>query len=96
MSAHSEMVERVARVLARTENQRQLDTGFAWPEDLKGGDLEADWQEYESDARAAIKAMREPTDAMVEAGERESFGSVKSTYARYQAMINKALEGDQS
>lgn len=84
MSAHSEMVERVARVLARTENQRQLDTGFAWPEDLKGGDLEADWQEYESDARAAIKAMRSPTRSICEIG---GIGA-----ASWEAMIDAILE----
>jgi len=67
----TEMEERVARVIARDINQHQLDTGFAAPFDFpeaKGG-LERDWMEYLSTARAAIRAMREPTLDMIKAGE---------------------------
>jgi hypothetical protein len=52
----SEMVERVARVLAR--HYDLLEHGVA---------SDATWQGWTDAARAAIEAMREPTDAMLDA-----------------------------
>lgn len=47
------MVERVAKAIALANRAPDSD----------------DWPVYVADARAAIEAMREPTDAMVDAGE---------------------------
>lgn len=56
------MIERVARAICRTTF-----------EDIDGPDLEAEvdrcWYVWEGAARAAIEAMRQPTMAMVHAGE---------------------------
>ena len=42
-------------------------------------------------ARAAVEAMREPTDAMVDAGEIYSDGN--AAWRGWQAMIDAALRG---
>ena len=49
----SEMIERVARVLATSEGENPDNT----------------WMFYEEKSRAAIEAMREPTKAQLEAAE---------------------------
>lgn len=52
------MVERVARAICTAA---QIDPN------RKGNETEWRWQEFETEARAAIEAMRKPTDAMVDA-----------------------------
>jgi hypothetical protein len=54
----SEMVERVARALCRSAALG--DPGQAY--------IDANWPNYSTAARAAIEAMREPTEAMIGAG----------------------------
>lgn len=49
------------------------------------------WQEFLQEARSAIKAMREPTDAMVDAGNSCEHDEAPATY--YQAMVEAALMG---
>jgi len=68
------MVERVARALCD-------DTMLRWRSPLA---MQADaWREFVPAARAAIEAMREPTDAMVMAGGHDQ---------TYEEMIDEALK----
>jgi hypothetical protein len=46
------------------------------------------WQDYLPEARAVLQAIREPSDAMVEEGRRET----AAPYHAWQAMIAAALE----
>lgn len=75
MTKTPEMVDRVAKLIAEYE--------------AKGGHpFTTDQREIDrAIARIAIEAMREPTDAMTEAGWK-CFGEVDE---RYQAMVNAAL-----
>jgi hypothetical protein len=57
-----EMVERVARAICKADG-RDPDSDFT-----SGNATFPAWQAYQSRARAAIEAMREPTEAMIEAG----------------------------
>ena len=77
----NEMVERVAKALARCAGGRIVGPGqsaatreFAWEAD--GGHIshyvERHWHEYVGAATFAIEAMREPTAAMTWAGSQES------------------------
>lgn len=72
------MIERVARAMA--ENH--------WPVDFEGtkaGYVETHWHFHADDARAAIEAMREPTEAMKDA----AFGNDPTLWSR---MIDAALQ----
>ena len=84
------MIERVARAIA---------TARAGPEnaaesEFKAGNL---WCEAKREARAAIEAMREPTEAMQEAyyDQRRDYDDHPSEMIlhldRYRAMIDAAL-----
>lgn len=80
----SEMVERVARAICCPHGCRNVDTQYAV---CQAGT-------YRADARAAIEAMREPTEAMVNACvEYAGAYDVQHTEARdnYRAMIAVAL-----
>ena len=84
----NEMMERATKAVADA----------AW---YRGLDL-TDYSDYEEElsavlARAAIKAMREPGDGMVSAGQRgqkefHAYLTAESVVFRYQAMIDAALE----
>ena len=79
----SEMVEKVARAMAEKSKARQpgMHTLNSLPMDGKEDFLEM--------ARAAIEAMREPTEAMEDA----AFSSTLTIPKRgYQAMIDAALK----
>jgi len=73
------MVERVAREICKNA----------------GHVTDRHWQHYTNAARAAIEAMREPTERMIAAGSQRASGFA-STGNRmcngYRAMIDKALE----
>jgi hypothetical protein len=80
----TEMEERVARALAFSAGGRIVGPGrsestreFSWDGD--GGHLqkyvEAHWKEHVHAATFAIEAIREPTEAMVEAGAKAAYGS---------------------
>ena len=82
----SEMVERVARSLYHAHSRNK-------PYDI----LQPEFQrQYEKQARAAIEAMREPTEAMEEAGfqaghEGDGEWEYASPASTYTAMIDAAL-----
>lgn len=95
----SGMVEVVARALARTAARRLdvRDNGFFYKKWPGGVDeyVGANWLDYESDARAAIEAMREPTVRMVQAGWAVNGYRGDMTSAEWSAMIDAALaEGE--
>lgn len=76
----SEMVERVAKALAAQDFS--CDWGWVAPH----------YQEaYLESARAAIEAMREPTEGMKECG-REETGSLATALAAWDSMIDEALK----
>jgi hypothetical protein len=74
----SEMVERVAKAIAKCAPAIDQRAPYA-----KIMMLEA--------AKAAIKAMREPTEAMIEAGQEGELGRAESVEMIYTAMIDAAL-----
>jgi hypothetical protein len=88
-----DMIERVARAMAR---QRAAE----WPEEYS--EVDRIWHHFTGLARAAIAAMREPTDTMDDAG-----GNTFEYYAHsaslldadatvcWRAMIDAALKGQQ-
>jgi hypothetical protein len=73
------MIEKVARAICSAEG---IDP------DRKGNETVWRWQEFEKEARAAIEAMREPTDAMREIGNWSGLPHVET----YAAMIDIALK----
>jgi hypothetical protein len=82
----SEMVELVARAMA--EKQRGWDV---WDE--ISDDSDTDYigkNEFRDLARAAIEAMREPTEMMMDAGHGEILE--QSTLPVWQAMVDEALK----
>ena len=90
------MVERVARLLAEKDGVHPDWTasgmGMPGPEDNEPG-----WKLYEDDAKAIIQAMREPTEAMVDAAFKnmDQNGYVKGNPASdYTAMIDAALNDE--
>lgn len=72
----SEMIERVARALAKQDAYPDLPNEPAWP----------GWREV---ARAAIAAMREPTEAMRIKGRYAN--EMSDATATWRAMIDAAL-----
>ena len=76
----NEMVERVARAMQSSK---------AWPVVFQAGSA----QEL---ARAAIAAMREPTEVMVTAGAKAIMASGRASNAchAHRAAIDAALSGD--
>lgn len=50
-----------------------------------------DWQHYEGQAKAAIQAMREPTEEMDAAMRDECISQIDYTKAIYKAAIDAAL-----
>lgn len=85
----SEMIERVARVLAIEEDQDP---------DMLNGAVGVVWRLYEPHARALIAAMREPTPKMVAAGAEEDMWVQNEGQdpqpGIWQAMIDEALRDD--
>lgn len=93
----SAMVETVARAMCR----------YTWNREFAGKNLDAyvevHWHDHAAGARVAIEAMREPTDALCEAGYSAGTGDWGGKYdnrrelARgrvqptWQAMIDAAL-----
>ena len=78
--------ERVARALFEATHNMQ--SGWRWHDDH----LHAQWVGY---ARAAIAAMREPTEEMVEAGWQEGmagFGEGEECEPVWRATIDAALK----
>ncbi|MER9628350.1 hypothetical protein [Mesorhizobium sp. M0296] len=108
------MIEKVARALALSAGGRMVTNGqsvatreFGWDASHRYTELyvEAHWREHVHAAGFAIQAMRDPTEAMVEAGmdydERElniRFGRPPTVeecqIGEWQAMIDKARSED--
>lgn len=90
----SEMVERVARGLAEVAAKRFQERGpSTFAEAFPGGVPEyVEWRHhlYVDDARAAIAAMREPTEGMCEAGDNAVNCSVTEASSYWRAMIDAA------
>lgn len=81
----TEMIERVARAIFAAKSQ----THTTWEQ--------CDWG-YRTmkmkEARAAIEALREPTEGMVKAADRRNDDNddEEATLANWQAMIDEALK----
>lgn len=95
------MVEKVARAIAADEGAYDADEMLDLAADatVEGyTDIVPFWVLFASKARAAIEAMREPTEEMKKEGAAKirNFTAVKSEYPRttatWQAMIDAALE----
>ena len=72
----SEMIERVAKAMCRYRAKNPVDGMSGTPRYEDGPLLDTyiqiNWAWWESDARAAIEAMREPTECMVAAARRSA------------------------
>lgn len=77
----NEMMERVARALWADVDDRDFDAL---------GPLAQ--KRMRDRARVVFAAMREPTEAMVDAGQEEVLCGVESAEIIYRAMIDAALE----
>lgn len=98
----SEMIERVARALARSEggtlltgSQSKATREFGWDPSHSYVEkyVEAHWKEHVNAAHFAIEAMREPTEAMIEAGVTADTGNTLGyrVFSAYRAMLDAAL-----
>lgn len=100
-----EMIERVARALsvvggadpdALVDKFKVTDLGRLGMAASATGELEPAWARHVVDARAAIEAMREPTDAMAKSGERafwdEQNVGAHEVWRCWENMIDKALD----
>lgn len=93
------MIEKVARAIASAEAAY-----FGGTKDDEAQNAEQMWRTYEDQARAAIAAMIEPTEAMVEASVMPEYGEDLTrtkrgeltvggaNKGRYRAMIDAALK----
>lgn len=85
----SEMIERVARKMA---GQYMIDDGFG--EDSRRGAEQGEmWKNFRASARAAIEAMREPTEAMIDAAYEHALD--ENAKGVWQDMIDAALTDKQ-
>lgn len=89
----SEMVERVARAICAADDGHHSgapDDRDLWlPHQIKENPALRNWMVYKDQARAAIAAMRKPTEAMAEAFWRDA-DRVPETF--FPAMIDEALK----
>lgn len=94
----SEMVERVARAIAEAHYARKYHPQACGPQARVAWLVDRYWPNWTDDAQAAIAAMREPTEGMLD-GSWHQTGESKEMRARthhhyrrhYQAMIDAAL-----
>jgi hypothetical protein len=83
----SEMVERVALAMQEAAEGPVMFSANFWPDSNRPDAA------YTKLARAAIAAMREPTEAMIEASNREWDGRMSHrSSGAWQAMIDEALK----
>lgn len=83
------MVEKVARALFARKVEEFVCDG-SWEENASLHD------DFRADARAAIEAMREPTDAMVDAARAHHEGHPYLPYSLFNSMIDAALNEEVS
>lgn len=93
----SEMVERVARAICASENEDPDRVNLFRPPTPGCDENTRNWMAYRDQARAAISAMREPTEAMKAAGSDQwtdhgSGGCGVCAGQVYEAMIAEALK----
>lgn len=66
----SDMVEKMARAICRRYIEGEMADGeWISPTGSLDGDVEFFWKDWVGEARAAIEAMREPTEEMERAGD---------------------------
>lgn len=101
-SVGESMIERVARALWQASEHEGPEGWATWPDTPRAaaiaheGNSREEWREI---ARAALRAMREPTEHMNAAGEKpfdEPFvgGRLTPAFAVWEAMIDAALSDD--
>ncbi len=88
-----EMVERVARAQRRRRFERTRRLGAGQPVGIYDPEVEPTANEMD-DARAAIEAMRDPTEEMLVAAYPHSGVNREIARQDWQAMIDKALGGE--
>ena len=87
----SEMIERVARAIFASWRKQMDEDGQTGKGPLSFDDLDGDERGFGIDAaRAAISAMQEPTDAMIEAAE--PWAEQNGFSRGWRAAINEALK----
>jgi hypothetical protein len=86
----TEMEERVARALCKRRAAIEF-TPEEFIIDHLGRRVQY-WSLWTEDARAAIEAIREPTEAMERAGQEEELSGTEDVKAIYRAMIDAALK----
>jgi hypothetical protein len=82
------MVEKVAQAILNASVQ-SAGRSVLWTDDDTSWPAERIREEARACARAAIAAMREPTEAMVDAGWNASQG--QGCFLEWQAMVDAAL-----
>lgn len=98
MTNPDSMVERVARALCSEDPDRVGPISCDDGRRVVSG--KPAWTAWEEDARTAIVAMREPTDGMIEAGDRRAYPFIASgddctetiVYEAWLGMIDEALK----
>lgn len=89
----SEMVERVARALSENCGSFTGDTADTLVRNVKDGQMIPRWRLFDDMARAAIAAMREPTQKMTDAATIDEI-SASIAYICWADMIVAALADD--
>ena len=88
------MIEKVARAICvcaqRDPDLQGIQSPFGDITPMPAGYRQ--WQNYEAEARAAIKSMREPTQRMEDAGQKSCAVDAWYSEAVWQAMIDAALK----
>jgi hypothetical protein len=87
-----EMVERGARALCRLQCERNR-RGEWVDDEAIGQAVDCAWLNWADEARAIIKAMREPTHQMMVAGDKvlETETDNPASWEAWRAMLNAAL-----
>ncbi len=92
----SEMIERVARAIVAGISAATKDNHDIVLSEEDGKVLVDGWCDYKVVARAAISAMREPTEAMIDAGKSQDcvpdWNDQASAGQHWAAMISAALK----
>lgn len=83
-----DMVERVARALCREQHIQRYGSEM-WREGELDQKVEGYWRHHIIGARAAIAAMREPTEAMIGAANRNNHPRDIDTW---KTMVDEALK----
>jgi hypothetical protein len=86
----SEMIERVARALAANSDFAQMTMATVEAREVYAGNV---WRMFVPKARVAIEAMREPTEAMLDAARDVTNG--QAFFANYprkiDAMVHRSM-----